>query len=136
MKKVSLITVLVITFMVTFSVIIIAEESNSQVSGEEIEENHINSIVVSVTPTSQRVQGAERANWTVYASHNNGSMPITYTLNPGDGSKSLEYTSYSSSHSFSHRYNPSGSLKNFNVTARAIYDYGMDHDYATVTWVR
>lgn len=108
-------------------------ESNEQVNGEN-PDAEINKITVVVNPKKQHVQGSTPARWTITAAHNNGRLSIAYSLKPGDG-KTLRANSFNNSYSFTHKYDPSGLMKTFNVTAQVAYDYGIDSDTATVTWV-
>ncbi|SHH84102.1 hypothetical protein [Virgibacillus chiguensis] len=102
---------------------------------EKTNDVELNQLRVSLTPKTQRIQGASRANWTLIAAHNDGRLPISYTLRPGDGTR-YTATSFSNRYSFNHRYDPSGSSRTFNVTGNAIYDWGMGSDNATVYWRR
>jgi hypothetical protein len=123
--------ILIFTFMLSSYVF-----ANGNIS-EKRDNFYIQSISITLTPKTQRVEGSQLAEWTIYATTNAGNVPITYTLEPGDGKK---YTTISRSLTakFGHIYIPPSDvfLKTFNVHARAVYDYGIDDDYATVTWVR
>lgn len=112
---------------------VVAEEKTPIKEGTDAK---LNQLIVSLTPKSQSINGAERATWTVRAVHNFGRLPISYTLNPGDGSRPYQKESFSTNETFNHRYDPSGYFQRFEVRGFAAFDYGLGEDSGTVTWTR